>query len=161
MILFDENGFLTPYNTATSVKLTDIEAYLVKPFPNSTTRQGLYSHYIDYVLDLQNNICPDFVQWINGSFVSQKENPQDIDLVTFIPHTIFEQFEKTLQNYKGLALKKAKGLDAYLLPLYPEEHKLHYLNELNYQEWRILFSHTRRSPRTNKSFSKGYLSLTF
>lgn len=161
MITFDENGQLTPPDSIVGVDLAAIELHLVNAFPNSVKRLELYQNYVDYILDLRNNISKTFVQWINGSFVSQKENPNDIDLVTFLDYNTFQQHEKVLENYRGLSLQKAKGLDAYILPIYPDGHKLYYLNELNRQEWRILFTKTRRNPRTNKAFSKGFLSLSF
>ena len=68
-------------------------------------------------------ITPQFEQWINGSFVTTKENPNDIDFVTFIDSTIFKQNEAKLEEFWSFALED-EGLDAYIVKIYPTDSPL-------------------------------------
>jgi hypothetical protein len=82
-ITFDEKGNLEPYHLI-SMNLTTLEANFVYDFPNSNKRKILFQNLINYQLDLRNLLKMSFIQWIDGSFVSNKLNPQDIDLVNLI-----------------------------------------------------------------------------
>lgn len=86
MFTFDTNGNCSAGIHQTT--LSNIEMYLVKPFPNSKTRkrniEGLkkvlksdffikYEKYIDCI-------------WLDGSFCSTKESPNDIDGIVFFKY---------------------------------------------------------------------------
>ena len=82
-ITFTDEGFIFP-NEKINVDLATLKTIFVDNFPNSTTRKTLYDNYLRYIDDFSKQITPNFTQWINGSFVTLKENPNDIDFVTFI-----------------------------------------------------------------------------
>lgn len=87
---FDEYGNLTPYKIM-EIDLATFEAYFVTAFPKSKTRKRLFENYLRYIYRFQDKVFPFFEQWINGSFVTKKENPKDIDLITFLDYKIFEK----------------------------------------------------------------------
>lgn len=82
---FDEFGNLTPYKIIETDLIT-LEAYFVTAFPKSKTRKRLFENYLSYIYRFQDEVFPIFEQWIDGSFVTQKENPKDIDIVTFLDY---------------------------------------------------------------------------
>jgi len=49
---------------------------------------------------------------VDGSFVTLKENPKDIDVVTFLDWEVYELREKALERFWGYNLED-KGLDTY------------------------------------------------
>lgn len=59
------------------MRLDEIKRILV----NSTKREEIMNHYNKHLHDLQNS--PHYLNhWIDGSFVTLKENPNDIDTLT-------------------------------------------------------------------------------
>ena len=58
---FDELGYLLPYSII-QCDIPTLEAYFVDAFPLSATRQNLWDHYQEYVLSLQHEVVPNFIQ---------------------------------------------------------------------------------------------------
>ena len=52
----------------------------------SGTRADIHKNYIRYSHDLKKLIGAELQQWVNGSFVTLKVNPKDIDFITFLKH---------------------------------------------------------------------------
>jgi len=48
------------------------EEIFVTAFSQSTTRRQLFENYLGYVQDFKAMLTPNFTQWINGSFVTKK-----------------------------------------------------------------------------------------
>ena len=86
---FDENGYLIPYE-AIETNLETLKKYFVDAFPNSNTRKMIFENYEKFIADFQYEIFPHFEQWLGGSFVSLKENPNDIDVSTFVQHEVLD-----------------------------------------------------------------------
>jgi len=153
-ITFDKNGYLTPYDIVSS-DLETLEEYFVKAFPGSETREPLFQNYVQYVNDLKNHITPQFTQWIDGSFITRKLNPKDIDLVTFIDARVFQEKEQLLEDYWSFSLED-KGLDAYLLAHYEGDATANRtITEIYQEEWRKRFILDRFGN------AKGFLELQF
>lgn len=91
-LIFDERGNLQPYE---KIKLTldEFEAFFIDKFPNNNQRKQIFNNYLEFVNDFSTQVSSHFIQWINGSFVTTKEYPNDIDFVTIISHEIFESKE--------------------------------------------------------------------
>ncbi|MEY4903428.1 MAG: hypothetical protein RLZZ292_1243, partial [Bacteroidota bacterium] len=58
--------------------------FFVEQFENSIARSILYELYLDFVKDFSAKFTPEFVHWIGGSFVTNKLNPNDIDVATLV-----------------------------------------------------------------------------
>lgn len=93
---FDTFGNLLPYEII-HIDSTRFETIFVDNFSISTSRRSIFNNYLAFTEVLKNNLQTPFYQWIDGSFVTSKQNPNDIDIVTFIPYL---EYEKTLVNYK-------------------------------------------------------------
>lgn len=80
---FDKNGNIIPYDLH-QISISELEEEFVNPFPNSTTRKDIYDGHSNYIIELVNVLESNFSQWLDGSFVTKKLNPNDIDVVNFV-----------------------------------------------------------------------------
>jgi len=118
---FDDKGHLIPYK---GIKLSIQEHFFINQFDQNSTRKNILEYYKNYVNDFQKEITPDFIQWIDGSFVTQKANPNDIDFITLIDHEIYKQKRSAIDA--KFRLKNAKefyNVDAYTVEIYPDGHR--------------------------------------
>jgi hypothetical protein len=160
MLQFDENGHLFPYEVQ-DITLDEMREVFVGAFPESETRKRLFDNYLDWVFDFQRDVFPYFTQWIDGSFVTQKLNPKDIDFVTFLDWQVYEIKEKwkELDRFWSFS-NEDKGLDAYFLAEFPEKHKnygeFHSLRE----GWLLRYGYTRRDEQ-QRAHPKGFIQINF
>lgn len=116
MLEFDKNGNLYPYEAIHST-IDILERTFVDGFKDSKTRFELFKTYLELNNDVQHLVETAFVQFVNGSFVTRKLNPNDIDLVCFIDYKIYEQKEKLFKELK--IAYKALNIDCYFVKTYP------------------------------------------
>ncbi len=100
MLNFDLRGNLRPYEPI-KCGLRDLKKYLVDEI-ESDTRLDNYKKYLRYSNDLKALLKgQELKQWLNGSFVTKKRNPKDIDLLTFIDAETIEALDDELINFKA------------------------------------------------------------
>ncbi len=150
---FDQYGYLTPY-TVIETDLQTFEQTFVTAFTGSTTRPKIFMAYLGY-LDQLRQIVGDggFYQWIDGSFVTKKQNPDDIDFVTFVDAKVFEKHQKELENLTKFRYIKGQLLDSYFVATYND---IRFASDRLY--WLDKFGKDDRKRFKNK---KGFLQLTF
>ena len=103
----------------------------------------------------------DLRQWINGSFVSKKKNPKDIDIVNLIDYRVVEEKEPLIRReFLRDTVPKIYWIDAYLVILYPENHKLHSWTQSDLLYWNEWFTKSRMG-RQEKRYPKGYIEINF
>ena len=154
VLQFDTFGYLTPDN-AIDTDLQTLERVFVEEFPTSTTRRGHFDRFHAYNARLREYLTDGFTQWIDGSFVSRKLNPNDIDLLTFVDHSIYGQVEPALRRLKQEFAVRAGGqVDAYTIQVYPEGHRYYSRYHLDYLEWQFIWSQTDARPHRKKGFIK-------
>ncbi len=119
-------------------------------------RQALLHQHAAFLTYLRSLGLSGAEQWINGSFVTQKPRPNDLDLVTFVPYRQHQQLEGDLR----VLIMAYPGLDAYAVRTYPVGHSKHFLTNLDQTEWLSLFSRSRTDRRTNHRHPKGFVLLT-
>ena len=157
---FDSQGNLFPYKVI-EIDLEEFEKLFITNFPNSESRNRLFQNYLAYIQKIKNEIDSTFYQWIDGSFVTSKLNPNDIDLVTFLNFEIYENSLPKLTDFQGDKLKKEQNLDCYFVKEYPIEHKNYeVITKYDSVEWFHLFSKTRVH-RNGKRYSKGIIQINF
>ena len=78
-------------------KLNEIGNHFLKDFPNSKTRKVLIDGLNSYVTQLSSIGAP-IELWIDGSFTTNKEDPNDIDLVIFSPASILNSLTPEKQR---------------------------------------------------------------
>jgi hypothetical protein len=157
---FDIRGSLIPPEKI-EIDISAFEDIFVNSFDINSSRYQIFENYKCFVSDFQKEVTPNFVHWINGSFTSNKDNPNDIDFVTLINYETF--FEKENLINAKFRLKGAKTfyeVDAYTLIIYSENHKKHFFTKSDSSYWYNWFSKTKKNAR-KQSFNKGFLELKF
>lgn len=104
----------------------DLEKEFVTPFPYSSTRKNVFEGFKKHSKELQ-EVINKYVQMIDGSFVTNKNDPGDIDLICFIDGDMLDAMDpadqaKIYTLLSGKATKLSHMCDAYFCPSYPENH---------------------------------------
>ena len=89
---FQENGYLP--HKCYEVTLEEIKEKLVDNFPNSQTRQSRFECFMRFYRELLENVKSCIRILIDGSFVENNPNPNDIDLVIVIDSTKYNDYER-------------------------------------------------------------------
>ena len=76
---FQENGYLP--HKCYEVTLDEIKEKLVDNFPNSQTRQSRFECFMKFYKELLENVKSCIRILIDGSFVENNPNPNDIDVL--------------------------------------------------------------------------------
>ncbi|QJD77613.1 DUF6932 family protein [Spirosoma rhododendri] len=150
---FDASGYLLPHNILTSDVFT-LEQVFVLGLSESTTRRALFERYLQYNDTLRQLIPAGFRQWVDGSFISRKLNPRDIDFLTFVDYQLYENHESAFDELRRIRLDRSFGIDGYFVKVYPNTHRLYNDYQSDLIEWQYQFGTTR------KHESKGFLEIT-
>lgn len=151
MLTFNEHRLLTP---AEGILSTSAELYetFVRPFATSQTREWLFQEWTNYNRMLRQELGIGYLQWIDGSFVTQKLNPKGIDIVSFIPSYLFRKFEKRLDYYWTDNWER-EGIDAYLVQDYPCTWPEFESTVLLRQEWLDRYKKTKEDSLPSRKVS--------
>ena len=74
MVQFDEHGHLSPYKII-EITLSEFETLFVNGVGDINHRKELFEQYLKFVVDLKSAFESPFYQWIDGSFITTKEQP--------------------------------------------------------------------------------------
>lgn len=152
---FNSEGFLEPF-TAIETDLASVKDILVW----NEARNEIWGNFETFLRELQGILQSSFTIWLNGSFATKKEIPNDLDLVVFIDFQGYSAHEKDLAKFKTLSYRKIQKLDVYFVKVYPENHQFRFVYELDQKEWLFSFSRTNPNKRKLVQF-KGFLELKF
>ena len=78
---FDSRGYLKPYRKV-ELGFYDFKEVFVDSFDQTSTRHRIFENYLKFLQDFSREVSENFIQWIDGSFVTRKVNPRDIDFVS-------------------------------------------------------------------------------
>lgn len=156
MLVFNHSGLLVPDSKITS-SIAALEDEFVIKLP-SKKRQDLFKSYAQYCEDFKKACGLDKLhQWVNGSFVTKKLIPGDIDIVTFLNHDMVQNLGQTLDNFKYPNSEAIYGVDAYIVEVYPEGHPKRYFYTSDWAYWYDRFTKTRRIK--GNRLAKGFLEM--
>lgn len=155
ILTFDQYGHLTPYEPI-STDLPTFERVFVHEFWESTTRRILFDQYQEYNARLT-EFLPGYTQWVDGSFVRRKLNPNDIDVLTFVDNALYEQYEQAISGLKQWRFQQPRLIDGFFVRVYPQDHRLLSHSESDRVQWLYDWSRTNTYPRRQK----GLIVLTF
>jgi len=159
MLQFDIKGHLKPSGLISS-DVNETRRYFVENIP-SNTRMDNFQKYLKYSDDLKVLLNGQKLrQWINGSFITRKRDPKDIDLVTFIEHQTIKKLGRKLDNFRPELCWSVYGVDAYIIEEYPDGSELYKFTDFDMKEWSFSFSQTRRNRKGVKSL-KGFLEIYY
>jgi hypothetical protein len=159
MIIFNNRGHLIP-NTNIKSSLGELEEEFVHKF-NNTKRSELYTKYLHYSTGLKKLLDnADLIQWIDGSFVTKKAEPRDIDLITFIDDGKADLLGADIEQFKYPLSLEIFGVDAYLVKVYKRESKKYPLYIGDQMYWMDKFDKTYRN-RSGQKLPKGFLEIIY
>lgn len=146
-------------NEIIDISWDDFKQVFVECFDDTSTRHKIFEKFEAYIAEFQLEICKSFTLWVNGSFISRKINPNDIDVVILLEYQIQEQFESLIRS-KFTAIKtwKTTQVDAYILKLFPEDHQMFKATAFDKYYWVGKFSNSKIN-KEGKSFSKGFIQI--
>ena len=158
---FDYLGLLQPPEKMV-MTLEEFEQIFVHSFPNSQTREVIFENYRKFVDDFSELVSPQFIHWVNGSFVTQKINPRDIDFVMIIDYDKVELNRKLIDERfrRQGARTHYDFLDVYLVEKYPLGHFDYPIFEFEKAKWTDWFTKTRVN-RAGVKFPKGFIEINF
>lgn len=149
-------GHLIPYGIIETDLLT-LEQVFVKDFPESATRAAIFADYLTYLDQLRGIIgATGFYQWIDGSFVTRKQNPKDIDFVTFVDYEVYQRYENQFEQLRKVKFQRGSKIDGYFVKTYPEAHQQRQLFEFDRMEWYFDFGQSFVNRR-----HKGIIQINF
>ena len=138
---FDIRGNLIPYELVETDYQTFREIFVESFDSDTSNRYEIFKNYEVYLEEINKITNHPFSQWINGSFVSNKPNPKDIDLVSILH---FEDYQLNQENFErnlvGIHAREKYGVDAYVIPDFPTNHPNHVFSKSDKLYWRNLFS---------------------
>ncbi|MDX2247727.1 MAG: hypothetical protein SF052_13165 [Bacteroidia bacterium] len=157
--IFDIRGNIQPGGII-EMEMAEFESFFVKQFDFFEERMAIFENFTRYNRDLSHLIGIGFVQWINGSFVSNKETPKDIDFVTFIDWKTYTHHKKEIDSRfsKWAVANNYEKLDAYTICEYPQGHRFHQTFLADRAYWYEWFSNSRYT-RTKQRFPKGFVEI--
>lgn len=94
---------------------SDFEKQFVTNFPTSSTRKRIFNNLKEWLLMLTDILIPRYI-WLNGSYLTTKVDPNDIDLVVFYaPEDIIQLGEEKTKKLKEVIndLSANYDCDAY------------------------------------------------
>ncbi len=120
---FDEHGNLPPGRHEASVD--EVRATLVDPFVHSHTRRAIF----DWWTELRDALCElggFTAHWLAGSFASEKDRPNDLDLVTVLDGPTFDDMPRHRRRMiqaavAGHVTEELWRCDNYPLLVYPDD----------------------------------------
>lgn len=157
---FDIRGYLKPYGKNT-ISEKDLKTGFVDPFDEDSSRKRLYEGYLKYNSELKALLKNQkYLQWVDGSFISTKIHPKDIDLVNLIDYKLIDAYKDELQRFINRRGKEEYGIDGYIVRIYPEGHKNYIRTKSDLIYWENWFSKSRMNRRKQR-FPKGFVELEF
>lgn len=151
---FDLRGNLRPYEIIEA----DIENFQ-HSFCTSEFRVSIFEHFQVFLNRLTELLAVSFEIWIDGSFISKKSKPADIDVVVFIDNQTFIIRQEPIRLlFKEFDKQSPRLVDAYPVIVYPENHPNFNAYRSDNLYWLELFGKTRPN-RADKQFQKGIIKI--
>ncbi|MFD2569499.1 DUF6932 family protein [Spirosoma soli] len=160
-MIFDGRGLLAPAKVV-SLSIAEFEEHFVQVFPDSGTRQTIFASYRRFIEEFTKQVCAECTHWIDGSFVTDKLNPNDLDVVVLIPDACYDVHQSLIEsNFRlGGAKQLFPGLDVYTVRCYEAESSKHYITEYDLAYWYDWFTQTRPN-RFGKRYKKGFVEVVY
>lgn len=127
--------------------VAEVEAAFANAYPSSASRGPLFEQWrllsaaIERIVEIQD-------QWLDGSYVTTKENPADIDLVSHFDGPALDALdpiEKTLLIglIHGHQSRDIHACDSFYIAIYPAGHPARAQYEAALRYWDNLFGRHR------------------
>ena len=125
--------------------LSDVRKLCVEPFTNSKTREKIMLG-LEYIIAEIERVLIESDVWVNGSFITEKLNPNDSDIVIKIDANLIDNGtadqRQVLECLKS-NLSNDYLCDSYIMPIYPDGDPSAVLNDYNIAYWLKQFGFSR------------------
>lgn len=129
--------------------LNNLKERFVTAFPESISRKRILKNF-SKLLHETVRFDISMVHWVDGSYLTSKTNPNDIDMVTFaraedlnaLSHDGRYFFDRCINGKNET--KRLYDTHSFLCVLHPPDHPRHALSENTRRYFRKWFGHTRR-----------------
>jgi hypothetical protein len=137
----------------------EFQEHFVAAFPESKTRGRLFRRWERHLEALTSVIAVE-AQWIDGSFVTSKLDPSDIDMVSVLDGPTFDALPAGLRSMvegllAGKATKAVWGLDSFAVLRYPDGSPFKAAADAAADEWHQFW----QGDRGHDGSVKGYLEV--
>jgi hypothetical protein len=156
MFTFNKSGLLVPDGKIIATLEELHSEFVLKTATNE--RKQIFDLYLKYTQDLK-ILCENIrlKQWIDGSFVTKKEKPGDIDIVTFLDAELVSILGNKLNSFLSPNSEIIYGVDAYIIETYEDNNPKQIFFQSDYAYWYNFFTKTRR--KGGNRLSKGFLEI--
>lgn len=113
---------------------------------------------LEYLLDSLTAVGVEAEVWVNGSFLTWKTDPGDVDVVLRVAGEFFDSATTAQQDAIARVadehemFKADHYCDAYLLVEHPAGHPEHAAGRLNRKYWESMWGHDRRMNPTGSRY---------
>lgn len=125
-----------------TVTVKSLRDKCVKAFPRSTTRKRLMAVLETAIKKIQDAGFPCEL-WIDGSFLTEKIDPTDVDVAAIVPFHVFTaasaKIHQTLEWISSDDTCDREGLDGYILNMFPASSPMAAAWEQRRDEFTLLF----------------------
>ncbi|CAI4043394.1 unnamed protein product [uncultured archaeal virus] len=141
---FDHMGYLPPAN---DLYCPDINEFITRfvEVDGSSKRKKIFEGYQSYCTRFRSIIIK---LWVDGSYITDKLNPNDIDLTVHYDAIKFNDLRIIQFVEKGYFanrkyLKAKYECDTFPVPVYPKNHPFYQLTVAQSEKWRKWFTKDR------------------
>lgn len=130
----------------------DLEKIVVGAFPLSKRRGALWTS-LTFVLDALRDLKIPCDVWVDGSFLTKKIDPCDVDFILDIPVSAMDKATpeqaQFIQNIAGQLYRKSDNLHSFVMFKTPLGHAMHADMAVAHNQWENDFGHafTSREPK--------------
>jgi hypothetical protein len=158
---FDIRGNLQAPPDFIEMGWTDFKTYFVDNQPIDSTRKRIFEGFELFLNELEQLWQKPFILWINGSFCSQKSNPNDVDVLIEVEYGNNDAEIVVIQQMiRQFRIERHLLVDCYVLVRYAATHPLHSWYQSDYVYWLNQWGFTQPNRRKQK-FRKGIIRLNF
>lgn len=144
-----DNGNLTP--GIHTYSLNDFKLQFVDGFTQSESRQNIFTKFRTW-LNMLLDILPPRYMWLDGSYITNKVNPNDIDLIVFYAPEDFSGVDGAVVNKLQELISQTSRMyscDAYFCFTFDfsseeEKNKFPIQTQVNQTYWMGQFSYDRQ-----------------
>lgn len=136
-----------------------IESAFVDAVKNSRTRRTIFEGLCQWRRDAIEARVDEAIQWIDGSFVESKIDPNDVDVVTFIEYEALNTLPVCAKTFIARWMSCGRAQDKYRVDSYFQaycdtDHEYYAVWSDKQRVYKELFGSTKTSGK-----SKGFLEL--
>lgn len=156
--MLNADGLLPPGRIRVTVD--QVKVMFVDAFPDSATRPALYQAWVRHRQAVE-AVVPIVAQWVNGSYVTSKVDPADVDVVTLINPDLADALDPGSIAILGSLTdgpntRNTWGVDSYVIPVVGDGHPMATACRRQQGYW----IHQWSRVRGNDAASKGFLEVT-